>query len=119
MALGKSLDLTSEYKANVYSITLDMSGWDKTTFHVLAPVAAPIFVYDSNDAGAGFGITDGNASLATNFATIQTTPLANNTPATSISTAGAYKVDVNTQFIRLQGGGADVYRLYAFHSKIS
>ena len=119
MSLGRPLGDVSQTFNSVYKVTLDMSGWDKTTFHVLAPVAAPIFVYGSNDAGAWFGITDGNASLATNFATIQTTPLANNTPATSISTAGAYKVDVNTQFIRLQGGGADVYRLYAFHSKIS
>jgi len=119
MAIGKPFDATSEYKANVYSITLDMSGWDKTTIHVEAPVAKPFWIYGSNDAGMGFGITDGNAQLATNFATIQATGLASGAAVTSIANAGIYKIDINAQFLRLQGGGADVYRLYMFHSKVN
>ena len=119
MGLGKNTDLTAAYKQNVYSITVDVSNWDRVTFHVEAPVAAPVFVYGSNDAGAGQGITFGNAQLATNFTTIQATNLVTGNAVTSISTAGAYKVDANTQFIRLQGGGANVYRLYAYNYKIS
>ena len=118
MGLSRNSDLTAEYKQNVYSITLDLSNWDKITFHVEAPVAAPVFVYGSNDAGAGQGITFGNAQLATNFTPIQATKLADGTSVSSISTAGAYKVDANTQFVRLQGGGADVYRLYAYNYKV-
>jgi len=119
MALGKPIDLTADYKSNIYSITLDMSGWDKTTIQVLAPVAAPLVVYGTNDAGAGQGLTDGNAQLATNFSAVQVTNLATGAATTSISGAGLYKAEINAQFLRLQGGGADVYRMYAFHSKIS
>lgn len=117
MSLGKNLDLTQQYKQNVYSITLDMSGWDKTTIQVLAPVVGAIYVYGSNDAGAQQGITDGNAELAINFTGVQATNLATGSAVSSFNTAGNYKVDINAQFLRLQGGGANVYRMYAFHSK--
>lgn len=118
MSLGKPLDLTQQYKQNIYSITLDMSGWDKTTFQVLAPVAGTFFVYGSNNSGAVQGVTQGNAELATNFSTIQATKLSDGTAVTSVNAAGLYKVDVNAQFLRLQGGGANVYGLLFFHSKI-
>jgi len=118
MALAKPLDLTQQYKQNIYSITLDMSGWDKTTFQVLAPVASTLFIYGSDNSGAVQGVTQGNAELATNFSTIQATKLSDGTAVTSVNAAGLYKVDVNAQFLRLQGGGANVYGLLFFHSKI-
>jgi hypothetical protein len=119
MALGKPLDLTTEYKQNIYNIQMDMSGWDKTTIQVVAPVAGPVYVYGSNDANALQGVRDGNAELAINFNAIQATNLATGTAVSSFSAAGNYKVDVNTRFLKISGGGADVYRLLAFHSKIS
>ena len=118
MSLGKPLDYTQQYKQNIYSITLDMSGWDKTTFQVLAPVASTLFIYGSDNSGAVQGVTQGNAELATNFSTIQATKLSDGTAVTSVNAAGLYKVDVNAQFLRLQGGGANVYGLLFFHSKI-
>ena len=117
MGLGRTSELTRKYKANVYSITLDVSGWDRIGFHIEAPVAAPVYVYGSNDAGAGQGITDGNATLATNFTPIQGTNLATSTKVSSMNAAGVLEVDVNTRFIRLQGGAADVYRLYMYEAK--
>lgn len=117
MAIGKPLDLTNEYKQNIYSITLDLSGWDKTTFQVLNP-AATIYVYGTNDSGAVQGTTDGNADLATNFSAILATNLATGNSATTISSTGLYKVDVNAQFVKLAGGGANVTKLLAFNSKI-
>lgn len=118
MALGKNFDVTRDYKNNIYSITLDMSGWDKTTINVAAPIAAPISVYGSNNGGAQQGITDGNAQLATAFTPILATNLATGTTATTISSAGNYSVNVNAQYLRLQGGGANVYSIQLFHTKV-
>lgn len=119
MALGHPLDVTTKYKQNIYSITLDVSGWDKVCVHAIAPLAAPISVYGSNDAGAITGVTQGNAELAINFSLVQATPLSTGTAATTIASAGLYTVPVNAQFLRLQGGGADVYKLLVFESKVS
>ena len=120
MALSYHNDLTNEYKNNIYSITLDMSGWTKTTIQVEAPVAAPLFVYGSNDAGAIQGVRDGDASTARNFVKLATLNLSSTTPATlvdTISSAGNYEVDINARFLRIQGGGADVYKLMVNHYK--
>jgi hypothetical protein len=120
MALNYHTDLTGEYKQNVYSITLDMSGWQKTTIQVEAPVAAPLFVYGSNDASAIQGVRDGDASTARNFVQLATLNVGTTTPATlvsSISSAGAYEVDINARFLRVQGGGANVYKIMFNHYK--
>lgn len=117
MGLTYYYDGTNQYKQNVYSITLDMSGWEKTTIQVAAPVAAPLVVYGSNNAGAGQGITDGNAELAIGFTAIRATNLADGTVASTISAAGNYQVDINARFLRLQGGGANVYKITFNHFK--
>lgn len=118
MAVGHPFDGTFDYKQNVYNINLDMSGWDKTTIQVVAPVAAALYVYGTNDANALQGVRDGNATLATNFTAIQATNLATGSAVASFSAAGNYKVDVNARFLRVGGGGADVYRILFFHSKV-
>lgn len=117
MALNYQFDATNDYKSNIYSITLDMSGWEKTTINVVAPIAAPITVYGSNNGGAAQGITDGNAELAIGFTAIQATNIATATAGTTISTAGNYTVPINARFLRLQGGGANVYKIVFNHWK--
>jgi hypothetical protein len=117
MAISRPLDLTNEYKQNIYNICLDMSGWDRTTIQAIAPLAGPISIYGTNDGGGRQSVTDGNAELAINFTPIQATNLATGTAGTTIAAAGNYKIDINTKYIRLAGGGADVYRLYANHTK--
>ncbi len=115
MAIGRSLDLTREYKQNVYNIYLDLSGWDRTTLQVVTP-ASPVFIYGTNDPNALLGVRDGNAMLATNHTPLQATNLATGAAVSTMAANGLYKVDVNAQFLKLQG--ADVYRLFAFHTKI-
>lgn len=121
MAIGYKFDGTNAFNLT-YNITLDMSGWDKTTVQVVSPMTGVIFVYGSNDANALQGVRDGNASLAINFNPIQATNLATGSATGTISAAGDYKVDINAQFLRLQGNPAatptNVYKLLLFHSKI-
>lgn len=119
MALGRFDDLTLQYKQGIYSITLDMSGWDKATFQAVAPLAAPISIYGSNDGGGLTGVRPGSAQTAGNFSLIQATNLSSGTAVTTMATAGLYSVPINSQYLRLQGGGADVYNLLMFESKVS
>lgn len=121
MAIGKPLDLTNQFNT-VYNITEDMSGWDKTTVQVVTPMSGVIFIYGSNDGNGLQGVRQGNASLAINFTPIQATNLATGAAVTSISAAGNYEVDINAQFLRLQGNPAatptNVYKLLLFNTKI-
>lgn len=121
MAIGKPLgDYTQEFNS-VYNITLDLSGWDKTTFQVVSPLSGAVVVYATNDAGAT-AYSQGNAELAINFQNVQVTNLATGAATGTISSAGLYKYEVNAQFVRLQGtpagAGTSIYRLNIFNSKI-
>lgn len=121
MAIGKPLqDLTQQFNTT-YNITLDLSGWDKSTFQVVAPLGGAVVVYATNDAGAT-AYSQGNAELAINFQSVQVTNLATGAATNTISAAGLYKYDVNAQFVRLQGtpasAGTNIYRLNVFNSKI-
>lgn len=122
MAVGYSNDLTQKYKQNIYHIELEVSGWDTVNFQVLAPVASPLYIYGSLDDGMPQGslLPDGNygAALAQNWSPIQGVNLATGSATSSISGAGIYSVPVNTRYVRLGGGGADVYGLFQLNNKI-
>lgn len=123
MSVGYTRDLTRQYKQNIYHIELEVSGWDTATFQVLAPVAATLYVYGSLNDGMAQGqlYPSGNygAGLALNWSSIQAVNLATGSAVSSISGAGVYSVTVNTPYIKLEGGGADVYGLFQFNSKVS
>jgi hypothetical protein len=122
MAIGKPLpDYASQFNST-YNITLDLSGWTKTTIQAVAPMSGAIIVYGSNDSGAVQGVTQGNAQLATNFDPILVTNLATGTATETISSPGLYTAEVNAQFLQLQGtpaaAGTNVYKLLLFNTKI-
>lgn len=122
MGLGYSNDLTLKYKQNVYHIELEVSGWDTVNIQAVAPVAAPIFIYGSLDDGMPQGslLPDGNygAQLAINWSPIQGVNLASGSAVSSITDASIISIPVNTRYLRLGGGGADVYRLLQFNGKL-
>lgn len=121
MALSRNTGDQSQVFNTQYNISFDMSGWDRSTIQVVAPMSGTLYPYASNDPNALKGVRDGNASLATNFTTVQVTNLATGSAVTAITAAGEYKYDVNAQFLRLQGNPAatptSVYRLILNHSK--
>lgn len=123
MALGKPLsDFATEFNSQ-YKITLDMSGWDRTTIQTTGTVLGTINILGSNDSGYQQQNTQGNAELAINFTPLQAKNLATGTMVNAIYGAGLFEVDINAQFLRLQGAPAgtptNVYRLLLFNSKIS
>lgn len=107
---------------SVYNITLDMSGWDRTAIHIIPPVVGTIFVYGGNYDGNSVAMQDGSAELAASMNPIQAVNLATGTAANTITGAGTYKVDINDQFLRLQGSpagaGSAVYGILFNHSKV-
>ncbi len=121
MAIGKNFgDFSGTFNSN-YNITLDMSGWDKTTIQATGAVLGTVNIMGSNDGGANAS-TEGDATLAINFTPLQAKNLATGTMVNAIYGAGMFEVDVNSQYLRLQGApaaaGTYVYRLMMFHSKI-
>lgn len=106
---------------SVYKVTLDMSGWDRTTIQVIAPVTGALYVYGTNYDGNSVAMQDGNASLAAATTPIQVTNLATGSAVSSITAAGLYKADINAQYLRLQGNpagaGTAVYGLLFNHTK--
>ena len=122
MSLGNPIgDFATQFNS-LYNVTLDMSGWDKATIQTIGAVGGTLNISGSNDGGAD-GTSQGDARLAINFSPIQATNLATGTKVNAIYGAGLFEVDVNAQYLRIQGApasaGTNVYRLMIFNSKIS
>lgn len=122
MALGRNFGDFSKTFNSTYSITLDMSGWDKTTIMATGAVLGTVNILGSNDGGATVS-NQGDATLAINFTPLQAKNLATGTMVNAIYGAGLFEVDINAQYLRLQGApaaaGTSIYRVMMFHSKIS
>jgi hypothetical protein len=123
MSVFNQKDLTQKYKQNVYNIALDVSGWDTVTFQVVAPVAAPLYIYATIDDNMPQGqlLSPNNnykAANAANWSPVQAVQLATGSAVTSISTAGLYSVPVNAPYLKVGGGGANVYGLWQNNLKI-
>ena len=106
---------------STYNITLDMSGWERTAIQIIPPMSGVLYIYSSNYDGNSVQMQDGSAALATQFTPIQATNLATGSAVSTITAAGTYKVDINDQFLRLQGGpagaGTAVYGILFNHTK--
>lgn len=112
MALAQNHNLTDKYKLdNVYSIALDVSGWDKITFQAIGAVTAAVYIYGTNNGGDLTGIRDGNAELATDWSNIQAVNLATGSAVSSFSAAGLYRATVDAQYMKVSGG--NIYQIRA------
>lgn len=123
MSVANSHDLTNKYKQNIYNIALDVSGWDTVTFQVLAPVASTLYIYGAIDDNMPQGSllaanNNYNASNVVNWTGVQAVQLATGTAVSSITTAGLYSVPVNAPYMKIGGGGANVYGLWQHNIKI-
>lgn len=122
MAIGRPIPDYSGIFNSTYNINVDLSGWDKTTIQVVGPLTGRINIMGSNDSGYQLQNTQGSAALAINFQPIQAKQLSTGSMVNAIYGSGLFEVDVNAQFLQLQGSpataGTNVYRLLMFNSKI-
>lgn len=122
MAIGKPIlrDLTTPFNS-VYQIYSDMSGWDRCTIQVVGPLSGRINIMGTNDSGAQQQNTYGNAMLAINYTPILAKDLSTGSMVNAIYGAGLFEVDINAQFLKLQGSpasaGTNVYRILLFNQK--
>ena len=124
MSLFNYRDLTQKYKQNIYNISLNVSNWDTVTFQVIAPVAAALYIYgaiqDNMPQGSLLPSNENyNPDNITNWTAVQAVQLATGSAVTSITTAGLYSVPVNAPYMKIGGGGANVYGLWQNNLKIS
>lgn len=107
---------------SVYNIVRDMSGSQKTTIHVVAPIGGRINLSASNDGGAILAIREGSPQTAQNFVPISATNLTTGVSSPAIYGAGLFQVDINAQYLRLDGApasaGTFVYKLFFNDYKI-
>ncbi|HEY4833005.1 MAG TPA: hypothetical protein VIH61_10650 [Waddliaceae bacterium] len=106
---------------SLYNITLDVSGWQRTTVQLIPPMVGSVLIYGTNDGGALLGVREGSPKNATNFNPIQMKNLSTGSSVNATSSAGDYEIDINTQYIRLQGSptgaGSSIYGIIFNHTK--
>lgn len=123
MSLGRTQDLTQQYKQNLYNIALDVTGWDTVNIQVLAPVAATLFIYgtlnDGMSQGSLYPSDNYGADRARDWSSVQAVNLATGSPVNDISGAGIFSVPVNFPYLKVGGTGANVYGIFQHNIKIS
>lgn len=122
MSVNKTLDLTQQYKQNVYNIALNVSGWDTVNLQVLAPVASTMYIYgtlnDGMSNGSLYATDNYGADRARDWSAVQAVNLATGSAVTTISAAGIYSVPINFPYLKV-GGGGDVYGLFQHNLKVT
>lgn len=104
MAIQTVVDITADLNNNDIA-TLDVGGWDYAEVQLVSPTGTFSF-FTSSDAGAITGVSDGNATSATNFTAVSGTKLSDGSAVTTLAASGIVKFSNLAQFIRVTGGGA-------------
>lgn len=102
MGLSLTINVTDQYNENGYYI-FDTSGWDYVLINIVFD-SGLISFSSSNDSGAITGVTDGNATSATNFFGASLTDIVNNSTS-QVASPGTnmYRAYLVGRFIKLDG----------------
>lgn len=103
MAVQSVIDITADLNSDGRS-QLDVGGFDYAEIQLVSPNTTASFE-GTSDAGDIQGVSDGNATSATNWTSLQGTNLATGTGVTSLATSGTVKFTAMPRFIRVIGGG--------------
>jgi hypothetical protein len=119
MGLSRTRDLTLAFNANGF-VNLDVGAWDDTIVQVVGPTGTVSF-NTTNDGGAITGVTDGNATSATNWTALQGTNQATGSGVTTIAggAGGSVKFTQVGKYIQITGTGVTVNKLIVDTFKIS
>lgn len=97
-------------------VKLDVSGWEKVTFHFVAPTGT-INIQGTNDANAQTGVTDGDAYSSINPTPIQAVNLGSGTAVSAVTTTGLYQITVGCKFLHVGGASASATKVLVFMNK--
>lgn len=104
MAMQQVIDISTDLNNNDI-VTLDVGGWDYAELQLNSPTGTFNFL-SSNDAGAITGVSDGNATSATNFIATSGTNISTGSGVTSLGSSGIVKFSNCGQFLRVSGESA-------------
>lgn len=106
MAIQTVLDITADINADGRA-TLDVGGWDYSVVELVTPTSTATFS-STSDAGDITGVSDGNATSATNFVTTQGTDLSSGSAVSTLAATGQVKFTGGGRFLRIMGPGLSV-----------
>lgn len=109
-------DYTLQFNATGV-LPLDVSGWDRVVVQIVGTPSATITFQTTNDAGAIQGQTDGNASTATNWLTVQGTDLTSGSSITTAAAALIVRFTYIGRFLRLNSTSGTVTKLLVMLNK--
>jgi hypothetical protein len=115
--LSNTIDVTTQFNANG-QFNQDVGQWDYVIVQLVSPSGTINFLC-SSDSGAIQGVTDGNATSATNFNAVEMTNLATNGTGTSAAASGSYKFNVVGRYLQLSGAGVTATKVLLQLNKIS
>ena len=100
------------------AFTIDVSNYDYVVAQFVTPTGT-ISITSTNDSGDEEGVTDGNATTATNFTAVYATKLSSNTAVTAVDAAGLYKINVAGRYLKFGGTSAAAAKIIVMLAKIS
>lgn len=120
--VAKHYDYTNQFNAGVGANTgllqIDTSGWDYCIVHFVNMTGSTTFA-GSNDGGAIQGETDGNATSATNFVSVQGVNQTSGAAGTSAATNTIYKFSSVARYLQFDGTASTTCKVLVYFAKIS
>jgi hypothetical protein len=117
MSVQIVLDLTADFNADSL-VQIDTGGFDYSVVQLVSPSGSVSFKH-TNDSGDVQSVSDGNATAATNFVTLQGVNLADGSTVTSLATSGLVRFQSYGRYLQLSGSGVSatkvLVRLYKIH----
>lgn len=116
-----TVDYTNQFNNGVGSNTgllqIDTSGWDYVIVHFVNMTGSTTF-QGSNDGGAIQGETQGNATSATNWVSVQGVNQTTGSAGTSAATNTIYKFSSVCRYLQFDGTAATNCKVLIYYSKI-
>lgn len=117
MAVENVTDITNDINADGRA-QLDLGGFDYVVVQLVTPTATASFTQTS-DSGAITGVSDGDATSATNWTTVQGVNLADGSAVSSLAASGSVKFNNMGRFLRIMGPGLTVTKALVRKYKIN
>jgi len=115
--LAQYLDLTDQFNSNPdYEVVIDVSNYD---YCLIQPIGEDVNLFSTIDSGAVQGVTDGNATTATNFVSVAALELANGTSyGASVTDGTISRLAVVGRYVKIKKG-SPITKLLVMLTKIS
>jgi hypothetical protein len=120
--IAKHVDFTSQFNIGIAGTTgilqIDTSGYDFVIVHFVN-LAGTITFTGSNDGGGITGETDGNATSATNWVSIEGVNQTTGAAGTTAASNTIYKFSSVARYLKFAGTASTTSKILVYFAKIS